>query len=61
MEGDDRSLRELCRLRESISEMKGSTMQQIRSHMRINGQYIEFEDLETVAARNRDMNLAKWR
>ena len=36
-------------------------MQQIRSHMRINGQYIEFEDLETVAARNRDMNLAKWR
>ena len=42
VDGDNRSLRELCRLRESVSEMKGSTMQQIKSHMRINGQYVEF-------------------
>lgn len=51
VDGDNRSLRELCRLRESVSEMKGSTMQQIKSHMRINGQYVEFEDLKTMKAR----------
>ena len=26
-------------------------MQQIKSHMRINGQYVEYKDLETVEAR----------
>ena len=51
VEGDSRSLREICRLRESISGMKGSMMQQIRSHMRINGQYIEFDDFSTLKAR----------
>lgn len=51
VDGDNRSLRELCRLRESISEMKGSTMQQIKSHMRINAQYVEFDDLKTIKAR----------
>lgn len=49
--GDNRSLRELCRLRETIAENKGSLMQQIRSHMRINAQYVEFDDLSTKKAR----------
>lgn len=50
--GDDRSLRELCRLCETVAETKGSLMQQIRSHMRINSQYVEFDDLSTKKARN---------
>lgn len=53
VDGDNRSLREICRLREFIAEEKGMLMQQIRSHMRINGQYVEFDDLTTKTARAR--------
>lgn len=49
--GADRSLREICRLREFISENKGITMQMIGAHMRVNGQRHEFKDLSTKKAR----------
>lgn len=49
--GTDRELRELCRLREHVAEAKGQTMQMIKSHMRINAQYCPYEDLSTAKAR----------
>lgn len=49
--GDDRELRELCRLREDIAQQRGRTMQRIKAHMRLNGQYYEYEDLSTKKAR----------
>ena len=47
----ERDLREMCRLREDMAQMKGQTMQKIKSHMRVNSQYCVFTYLSTKKAR----------
>jgi len=50
--GDDRRLRELCRYRVDISDLKGQTVQKIHAHMRRNAQYMDFTRPTSRAAMN---------
>jgi len=43
LKDEQRALRDLCRLREDISKNIGITNQRIRSHMRINAEYLPVE------------------
>ena len=43
LKDEQRALRDLCRLREDVSNSIGMTNQRIRSHMRINSEYLPVE------------------
>lgn len=50
--GDGRDMRDICRQREDVTQLKGRTMQKITQHMRRRSEYLEgFDDLSTKKAK----------